>query len=291
MAAPAICFAFQRRFDRLLVRNRPARGVDEIRGRFHQRQFGRADQAAGAVGQLHMDGDEIGLLEQFFFGHQRGAGFLGFFGGEVLAPGDHLHVERVADARDALPELAQADDAERLAVKVDAQCRLPDRAVFQPRVLDAHLAGKLQHQAEGQFRRRRPERLGAAHRDAAQLSGGDVDGRVAHAAGDDQFEIGQSVDHVLAEQCALAHQAHHRAIFERGDHLVGSAQRLGEDLEIHVLGHAATSRPASATRSGNRREWHLAGSWRAVPLMAAGVKRRALKRESPQPEGCDKVGC
>ena len=44
----------------------------------------------------------------------------------------------------------------------------------------------------------RPSDAGAADRDAALGCGRHVDGRVARAAGDEQLEIGQGVDHVLA---------------------------------------------------------------------------------------------
>ena len=50
---------------------------------------------------------------------------------------------------DALAELAEADDAERLAVEVAADGRLPVRAGFQPRVFEADVAGEFQHQADG----------------------------------------------------------------------------------------------------------------------------------------------
>ena len=44
-----------------LVDNRRARGIDEVGGRFHQREILRPDQAARAVAEHEMDRDEVRL--------------------------------------------------------------------------------------------------------------------------------------------------------------------------------------------------------------------------------------
>ena len=47
-----------------LVHDRPARRVDQDRGRAHPRQLGRPDQAARAVAEPHMDRHHVGAAEQ-----------------------------------------------------------------------------------------------------------------------------------------------------------------------------------------------------------------------------------
>src|SRR3954453_9044924 len=51
----------QRLEQRLLVHDRPARGVDEEGGRLHPRYIGGPDQPARALPQHPMDADDIGL--------------------------------------------------------------------------------------------------------------------------------------------------------------------------------------------------------------------------------------
>ena len=48
--------------------------------------------------------------------------------GEVLAPGDHLHAEGGADLADLGAEIAEPEDAERLALQIEAERGLPAAA-------------------------------------------------------------------------------------------------------------------------------------------------------------------
>ena len=66
-----------------------------------------------------VNGDEVGLAEQVLLAHVVDAGFLALLRRQVLAPGDHLHAERLGDAGGAGAELAEAEDAERQAVEVE----------------------------------------------------------------------------------------------------------------------------------------------------------------------------
>ena len=82
------------------VDDRPARGVDEIAGRLHAREIGGADQAARALAQHHMDGDDVGGREQFFLAGIADADLLASLRRQVRAPGDHVHAERLRQPRD-----------------------------------------------------------------------------------------------------------------------------------------------------------------------------------------------
>jgi len=73
-------FGIQRRDQRFLVDDRPARGVDEIGGLFHQAELFRADDAARAFAQHHMDADDVALRKQVFLGDVIGTGSLAFSG-------------------------------------------------------------------------------------------------------------------------------------------------------------------------------------------------------------------
>src|SRR5882762_10852930 len=95
-----------------------------------------------------MNAEEIRLAEQVLLRHQRSPAGLGGLGGEVLAPGDQLHAERLADLADLGAELAEAEQAERLAAKLDAERRLPPHAGLHPVVLVADPARELEHDAD-----------------------------------------------------------------------------------------------------------------------------------------------
>ena len=108
-----------------------------------------------------------GVAEQIVLRDVFDADLLAALGREVLAPGDHLHAERLADAGRARAELAEAEQAERLALDVDAERDLPGLAGLHPGVLPADPAGQLEHQAEGDAGGRIAVAGGAADRDAA----------------------------------------------------------------------------------------------------------------------------
>ena len=78
--------------------------------------------------QHEMDGDHVGAAEQLVLVDVLGALRLGALGREVLAPGDHLHADGGADARHPAAEVAEAQDAERAAVEVEADRGLPAAA-------------------------------------------------------------------------------------------------------------------------------------------------------------------
>ena len=86
--------------------------------------------------------------------------------------------------RDA--ELAEADDAERLAVEVGADRALPESAGLEPLALVADVPGELQHQADGDGDGRAADDRRAADHDAALPGRRHVEHEVALAGGDDE---------------------------------------------------------------------------------------------------------
>ncbi len=229
------CLVAQDRKHCALVDDRPARGVDDVGRGLHQREFLRAHEAAAALRQHHVDGDEIRLPEQILLAHIPDTGLLALLGGEVLAPGDHLHPERLRDLGDALPELAQAEHAERQSFEVEADGRLPAHARLHARVLVADAPGELEHEPDGDARGRTADGRGPAHHHVALLGGGDIDRSIAHAGGDEELEIRELLDHRARKSGALAHGADDLEALQRLDHVIGVAEMLAEHLDLEVL--------------------------------------------------------
>src|SRR5262249_6836856 len=123
-------------------------------------------QARRAAAQDNVDGDEICVAEKIVLGDVISACGFGLFFGQVLAPGNGLHAEGLADCCRALAELAETKDAEREAFEVTSDRRLPRRAGFQPSIFKADPAGEFQHQAEGDPSGWAADRAGPADRDA-----------------------------------------------------------------------------------------------------------------------------
>ena len=88
---------------------------------FINRQLGGADQVARRARQRHVHGDGVGVGEQVMQCHQVNAvqrgGLLGHE--RVVAQNLHLHAARAVG--DGHADLAQADDAQRLAAQLDVQ--------------------------------------------------------------------------------------------------------------------------------------------------------------------------
>src|SRR3954453_17710575 len=95
-----------------------------------------------------MDRQKVRLPEQVLLRNKRRTAGLGLFFGEVLAPGDQIHADRLADLADLAAELAEAQEPERLAGELDAERRLPGHALLHAIVLVADLARELEHDAD-----------------------------------------------------------------------------------------------------------------------------------------------
>jgi hypothetical protein len=198
----------------------------------HQGEFGCSDQAAGARRQHHVQADDVGLLQQRFLAgselHPSGGAARG---GEILAPGDHLHVQRLGDLGDLRAEPAEADQAECLALDVDAERALPGRPVLEALALVADPPRQLEHQGDGDAGGRIAGGFGRADHDAARLGGLEVQHEVALAGGDQELEVGQRLDQAARKRRSLARQHHHIEALERPGDLVGPAERGVEHRE------------------------------------------------------------
>src|SRR5262245_33326030 len=96
-----------------------------------------------------MDADEVRLPEQVLLADVVDARLLALLGREVLAPGDRLHAERLADHGGAGAELAEAEDAERGALELRPDGALPGLAGLEAGILVADMAGQVEHQTDG----------------------------------------------------------------------------------------------------------------------------------------------
>src|ERR1700722_11467618 len=96
---PGNLFLCKRRYQIGLDHDRSARSIYEAPRWLHERQCRGADEAARPVAEHQMNGDDIRFLEQLVLRDECGADFGRALGREILAPGDHLHAEGIADPR------------------------------------------------------------------------------------------------------------------------------------------------------------------------------------------------
>ena len=90
---------------------------------------------------------------------------------EILAPGDHVHLEGQADTRHPLADLAEAQQTETPALQVAADRGLPRPAAAKREVFRHQMPGQRENQRPGQLRRRLGPAGRAAHGDAAAHGG------------------------------------------------------------------------------------------------------------------------
>ena len=106
------------------------------------------------------------------------------------------------------------------------------------------MADQRENQPPGQLGRRIAERRGAAHQDAQLFRGGDVDGQVAHPAGEQQLQPGQLLELGSWERRPLAHGADDLEPGQTARDLVLVRQMGIEDLDRDIvrqnrpIGHA-----------------------------------------------------
>ena len=120
-AAPAMRPSRTRVGQRGLVDDAAAGRVDDPQRRLRVREQVGRDQAH-RVGRLReVDREEVGLADEVLErGDERHAELPGAVGTHVRVEGHELHAERQRALGDEHADAAEADDAERLAVELDA---------------------------------------------------------------------------------------------------------------------------------------------------------------------------
>ncbi|MNK69108.1 hypothetical protein D3C87_884880 [compost metagenome] len=160
--------------------------------------FGIED-AARLVSHRHMQGDEIGLRQQFVELNLGDAHFLRALRRQEGVVGQNMHLETKRTRADDGADIAGADDAERLAGDFDThEFRLFPLAGLRRAVGGRKLARNGKHQRDGMFR----SRDGVAERrvhddDTAARGGRNIDIVDADAGAADDLEVGCRLDQLF----------------------------------------------------------------------------------------------
>ena len=181
-----------------------------------------------------MDGHHVGLFEQVFLGNAGRAAFGGPFVGQVFRPGDNLHAQRVAEGGRLRAQLAQADDAERLAAQPHRETFLPS-AGLHAAVFLGNFLGHGEDQGPGLFERRIGQDRRAANGDAHGPRLFHVPGQVTHARGHHHLQVRQFFQLRRWKAGALAHADHDVIPSQRlGDPVFVGLQEFVEGRDLHV---------------------------------------------------------
>jgi hypothetical protein len=97
-----------------------ARAINQPDARFHLADRRLVDNAARRLGQRRVQRDEIGPRQQLIERDALDAQFERALGRQERVVGDDAHFEALCTVGDDRADIAAADDAERLAVKLDA---------------------------------------------------------------------------------------------------------------------------------------------------------------------------
>ena len=183
---------------RVVIDDAPARGVYQHGRLLHQAQLAPADHTPRLIGQRHVQGHKIRLLEQLVeldVAHVEIGFGLGVAPTVVVQDG---HVEGKGAARYLVADAAQPDDSEDLVVNLLPQheARIVGhkiRAARKAVALD-QVAGTGQEEGEGHIGRRAVEDVGrVAYGDAALLGRLQVNVINAHAEVADDAEFGHEI--------------------------------------------------------------------------------------------------
>src|ERR1700730_7358588 len=124
----------------VLVLDLAAGGIDEDHAVLHLRDRLRVDHVVRLGRMRRVARDDVGGPEDGgHVGHGLDAAIPELFGGHVLVVGDHAHPEGARRLGHAPPDVAHADDAERLAVHLEQALRAALAPVGHPRApVDHH---------------------------------------------------------------------------------------------------------------------------------------------------------
>ena len=166
-ATPASRAFSERSQQRLLVDQAASCAVHQIGTRFEQAQFTGAKQSARAalvIGEGGMQRHEICPLQHLFFAVQCHPDLLPLFGRDKGITGDDPHAECLRPLCHLFADLSQADDAEHLAVELDAQqAALVPPARFDTAVGGGNVSCQREQQRHGMFGDRNRIASGSMH--------------------------------------------------------------------------------------------------------------------------------
>ncbi len=111
------------------------------------------------------------------------------FGREVLTPGNHIHLKRLAYGRHLRAQAAQAHQPQSFALQPQSRGDLP-LPVAGGLILAWDTTHQAQNETPGKLRRRIAQPCGAADDDAAIASRLQINRSIAHRRRNEQFEIG-----------------------------------------------------------------------------------------------------
>ena len=86
---------------------------------------------------------------------------------------------------------------------------------------------------------------GSAHCDAEPARGRQIDGRVSRTGAHQEPNVGQLLQHLGRELCALAHGYQYIEAGEAADNVVSVSERLSEDHDIGVRESQSAKRVAT----------------------------------------------
>src|SRR5271157_1910973 len=179
--------------ERRLVNYRSTRGIDEPGRWLHGLQLGRSDQALRPLAQNEVYRQDVSAAEEFLLGDEPRSACLCLVGREVLTPGDYFHAEREADSRNLRADVAEAENAERLAVETVAHRELP-AAGAQMCVFQGDLTRARKDESPGHLDGGACIVSRMRYHDASLGRGLHIDGRVARTGRCDQLQSRQAPD-------------------------------------------------------------------------------------------------
>ena len=103
------------------------------------------------------------------------------------------------------------------------------------RVLAADMAGQFQDQGHRQRRGRIAAPLRAAQHHLMVFGGFQIDRSIAHAGGDQEFQLGQGRKQRARKRRALAHRADDLETLQRAGRSLGGSERLVEHRDFDAI--------------------------------------------------------
>src|SRR2546428_457689 len=264
-----------------------AAGVDEDRGRLHQRKLATPEKAARLGRQAQVECDEVGLAADLVLGS--GAGAQRADGGNVAAGaiGQDVHPEGLGERDDAGADLASAEDAECLAEQLGQKIAGPGASPHL--TVDARDApGRRQHERQrvlGHGESIDARRV--AHRDPVTAGGVEVHVVRSGTPDRDQLELAARRHHALGEPRVGTDVDHDTCAVDATDELgliVGAAG--GED--VCLADFLAAFVRGRAAENGRKVVWDGycngclgVGSHRGWPDFCSGCREAGADRGWP----------